>query len=111
VNPQKIEAIIQWPRPKSATEVRSFLRLVGYYRRFSQDFSKIATTRTDLTKKTTRYEWTNKCEKTFKELKRRLVRAPVLALPTNEDFVVYSEVSKNGLDLLMQSNHVIDHAS
>ena len=56
VDPQKIEAVANWPRPKNPTEVRSFLGLAGYYRRFVQDFSKIATPLTNLTRKVTKYE-------------------------------------------------------
>jgi len=58
VDPQKIEAVSNWPRPKNPTEVRSFLGLAEYYHRFVQNFSKIATPLTNLTKKVTRYEWT-----------------------------------------------------
>jgi len=65
VDPQKIKAVTNWPRPKNPTEVRSFLGLAGYYRRFVQDFSKIATPLTNLTRKVTKYEWTEKCEKAF----------------------------------------------
>jgi len=56
VNPQKINAIVEWPRPINVTEVRSFLHLVGYYRRFVKDFSKIVSPLTNLLKKTTEFE-------------------------------------------------------
>jgi len=104
MDPQKIEAVANWPRPKNPTEVRSFLGLVGYYRRFVQDFSKIATPLTNLARKVTKYEWTERCERAFQELKKRLTSAPILALPTMEqDFVVYSDASRNGLGcVLMQ---------
>jgi len=69
VDPQKIEAVINWFRPKNPTEVRSFLGLTGYCRRFVQNFSKIATPLTNLTKKVTKYEWTEECEEAFWELK------------------------------------------
>ena len=62
VDPQKIEAVSNWPRPKNLTEVRGFLGLAGYYRRFVQNFSKIATSLTNLTRKVTRCEWTEQCE-------------------------------------------------
>jgi len=65
VDPQKIDAVTNWPRPKNPTEVRSFLGLAGYYRRFVQDFSKIATPITNLTKKVTKYEWKDHCEEAF----------------------------------------------
>ena len=77
----KIEAVANWERPRTPTKVRSFLGLAGYYRRFVQDFSKIATPLTRLTCKTEKFEWTAKCEESFQELKRRLITAPVLTLP------------------------------
>ena len=70
VDPSKIEAVRDWPRPSNVPEVRSFLGLAGYYRRFVEGFSRIATTLTELTKKKTKYVWTDRCEKSFKELER-----------------------------------------
>jgi len=63
------------------TEVRSFLGAVGYYRRFVKNFLKITSPLTNLLKKTTKFEWSNKCEEAFQELKRRLTTAPILTLP------------------------------
>ncbi|NBK12915.1 RNA-directed DNA polymerase, partial [Listeria monocytogenes] len=68
VDPAKIEAIQSWEQPKSVTEVRSFLGLAGYYRRFVEGFSRIATPLTQLTRKDTNFEWTEECEKSFQEL-------------------------------------------
>ena len=65
MDPQKIKAITQWPRPKNATKVRHFLGLVGYYHMFVQNFSKIVTPLTYLMRKTTKYEWTDKFEEAF----------------------------------------------
>ena len=81
VDPAKIEAVKQWKPPKNAHEVRSFLGLAGYYRRFVEGFSKIAAPMTALTRKNIKYEWTNKCQKSFQELKIRLTTAPVLTIP------------------------------
>jgi len=64
-----IEAITKWSRPKNATEVRSFLGLVGYYRRFIKNFSKVTTPLTNLTQKVTKYDWKNWCEEAFQELR------------------------------------------
>ncbi|KAL8133546.1 hypothetical protein AgCh_008856 [Apium graveolens] len=91
-------------RPTTPTEVRSFIGLAGYYRRFVQDFAKIAAPLTRLTRKTEKFEWTEKCENSFKELKKRLVTAPVLAfLDGKGDFVIYSDASHKGLGcVLMQ---------
>jgi len=65
IYPQKIEVVTQWPKPKNVMEIRSFLGLAGYYQKFIRDFSRIVTSLTNLTKKTTKYEWTNKCEEAF----------------------------------------------
>ncbi|XP_074323763.1 uncharacterized protein LOC141660677 [Apium graveolens] len=81
VDPAKIEAVTNWERPTTPTEIRSFLGLAGYYRRFVKDFAKILGPLTRLTRKTEKFVWTEKCEESFQELKRRLVTAPVLALP------------------------------
>ena len=77
-----------WPRPSNVSEVRIFQGLAGYYQRFFEGFSRIATPLTELTKKKTKYVWTDRCENSFKELKRRLITAPVLSLPSdNEKFI------------------------
>ena len=65
VDPKKIEAIIDWPRPATVTEVRSFLGLAGYYMRFVKDFSKIAAPLTRLTQKNIEFNWTDRCEDAF----------------------------------------------
>ncbi|XP_024948443.1 uncharacterized mitochondrial protein AtMg00860-like [Citrus sinensis] len=98
VDPSKVEVVSQWSRPTNAKEVRSFLGLAGYYRRFVEGFSKIAMPLTQLTKKNVKFAWTPECEKSFEELKRRLVTAPMLAIPnSSEDFVIYDNASKNGI--------------
>lgn len=77
------------------TEVRSFLGLAGYYRRFVEGFSKIATSLTRLTRKNAKFQWDDDCEKSFQELKTCLTSAPVLTLPSGtEGFVVYSDASR-----------------
>ena len=87
--------------------------MAGYYRRFVQDFAKIATPLTRLTRKIEKFEWTDKCEESFQELKKRLVTAPVLTLPDEKgDFVIYSDASHKGLGcVLMQHGKVIAYAS
>ena len=70
VEPQKIEAVTNCPGPKNPTKVRSFLSSVGYYRRFVQNFLKIATPLTNLTRKVTKYEWTDGVRKHSRSLKR-----------------------------------------
>ena len=77
----KVEAVSQWKQPKNPTEVRSFLGLAGYYRRFVNGFSNIATPMTTLTCKNVKFECTEACEQSFQELKRLLVTAPILTIP------------------------------
>ncbi|TYK30208.1 ty3-gypsy retrotransposon protein [Cucumis melo var. makuwa] len=69
VDPAKIEAVTNWPRPSTVSEIRSFLGLAGYYRRFVEDFSRIASPLTQLTRKGTPFVWSPACESSFQELK------------------------------------------
>ena len=74
VDPKNVEVVANWPRPTTVTEIKSFLGLAGYYRRFVQDFSKIAAPMTRLTKKNQRFVWSEQCEESFEELKKRLTQ-------------------------------------
>ncbi|XP_042423270.1 uncharacterized protein LOC122010867 [Zingiber officinale] len=113
VDPQKIEAITSWEQPKTVQEIRSFLGLAGYYRRFVEGFSSIALPLTRLTRKGEKFSWTESCEQSFQELKRRLVTAPVLVLPSGMDgFVLFTDASYQGLGaVLMQRDRVVSYAS
>ena len=75
VDPSKVEPVTEWKAPTSVGEIRSFLGLAGYYRRFIDNFSKIAKPMTELLKKDTKFKWTEDCEANFQELKKRLVIA------------------------------------
>ena len=112
MDPQKIEAIVNWKPPTNVSKVRSFLGLTGYYRKF-EGFSKIATPLTNLLKKNQKFEWSNTYQHSFEELRQRLTTAPALALPSRKDgYVVYSDASKQGLGcVLMQNDRVIAYAS
>ncbi|XP_070045775.1 uncharacterized protein [Nicotiana tomentosiformis] len=112
VDGQKIEAVITWPRPLNPTEVRSFLGLAGYYRRFVEGFSSISAPLTKLTHKGAKFQWTEACEQTFQELKKRLTTAPVLTLSDGtEGYVVYCDASRIGLGcVLMQHANIITDA-
>ena len=79
INPSKIQDVLNWKAPTSVPEIRSFLGLVGYYRRFIPDFSKIAKPMTELLKKRVKFNWDDKCEQTFQTLRKLLTSAPVLA--------------------------------
>ncbi|GJU93738.1 hypothetical protein Tco_1318494 [Tanacetum coccineum] len=113
VDPAKIESIKDWASPKSPTEIRQFLGLAGYYRRFIEGFSKIAKPMTKLTQKKIKFEWGDKQEAAFQLLKQKLCSAPILALPEgSEDFIAYCDASKKGLGaVLMQREKVISYAS
>ena len=100
VDPGKIAAVVDWPRPTNITEVRSFLGMAGYCLRFVKDFANIATPLTQLLRKGHRFDWTKECEANFQELKQKLVTAPILVIPGgNEGYVVYSDASRQGLGL------------
>nr|WP_269150788.1 reverse transcriptase family protein [Corynebacterium parakroppenstedtii] len=113
VDPKKTEVIRNWPRPLTPSDIRSFLGLVGYYRRFVNGFSSIASPMTKLTQKKAKFVWTDECEKSFQTLKDKLVSAPILSLPEGlEGFVVYCDASRIGLGcVLMQNGKVIAYAS
>jgi hypothetical protein len=113
VDPSKMEAVVNWARPTSVHEIRSFLGLAGYYRRFVEGFSKLAAPLTKLTKKNEAFIWSDDCERSFQELKHRMVSAPVLTLPSGTGgFVIYSNASYKGLGcVLMQNGKVIAYAS
>jgi hypothetical protein len=87
--------------------------LAGYYRKFVEGFSSIAKPMTMLLKKGKKFEWTEKCEESFQELKKRLVSAPILTMPdVTKDFVIYCDASKLGLgSVLMQEGKVIAYLS
>nr|GFB47323.1 retrotransposon protein, putative, Ty3-gypsy subclass [Tanacetum cinerariifolium] len=112
MDPVKVEAITKWPRPTFVTEVRSFLGLASYYRRFVEGFSRLALPLTNLMRKGEKFVWNEEREKSFEELKQRLVSAPVLTLPSGSGgFQIYSDASKKGLGcVLMQHGKVISYA-
>ncbi|GJZ91471.1 putative reverse transcriptase domain-containing protein [Tanacetum coccineum] len=100
VDPAKIESIKDWATPKTPMEIRQFLGLAGYYRRFIEGFSKIAKSMTKLTQKGIKFDWGEKVENAFQLIKQKLCSAPILALPEgSEDFVVYCDASHKVFDL------------
>ncbi|GJS51836.1 putative nucleotidyltransferase, ribonuclease H [Tanacetum coccineum] len=113
MDPAKVEAITKWPRPTTVTKGRSFLGLVRYYRRFVEGFSLLALPLTKLMRKGEKFVWNEEREKSFEELKRRLVSSPILTLPSGTGgYQIYSDASKKGLGcVLMQHGKVIAYAS
>nr|KYP35801.1 Retrovirus-related Pol polyprotein from transposon 17.6 [Cajanus cajan] len=113
VDPSIVEAVLKWETPKSISEIRIFLALAGYYRRFIEGFSKLALPLTSLTRKGVVFVWDSKCENSFRDLKEKLTSAPVLVLPDlSKTFVVYCDASKMGLgEVLMHEGKVVSYAS
>jgi len=108
-----VEAVLKWEHPKSVTKIRSFVGLVGYYRRFIEGFSKMVAPLTQLTRKDQPFAWTDRCEESFLELKKKLTSAPVLVIPNaSKPFEVFCDASHQGLGcVLMQSKRVVAYAS
>ena len=100
VDPNKIKAVVNWDRPTNVSEVRSFLGLIGYYKRFVEGFSCIAAPLTQLTRKNVKFKWKEECEKSFQELKQRLVTAPVLTIPSSTGAFVRKSFDKNEVENL-----------
>ena len=101
-DPRLLESIRKIPIPTTVTKVRSFLGLVGYYRRFIQGFSKIATPLNRLLEKNRSFQWNDECTQSFQELKALLLREPIVAFP---DFAIpfrlYSDASNIGLGAIL----------
>ena len=113
IDPEKVEAVISWERLKSVFEIRSFLGLAGYYRIFIEDFYRIAAPMTRLTRKEVKFDWNDRCEEAFQELKRRLTSAPILIVPgRGQGYIVHCDASRAGLGcVLMQSGRVVAYGS
>ena len=113
MDPNKVEAVSAWPRPTNILELQNFLGLAGYYRRFLEGYAKLAAPLTMLAKENSKFNWSDICKRSFKELKERLISTLVLALPSSTvRFVIYSDDSRNGLGcVLMQNGRVITYAS
>ena len=88
MDPEKIEAIVNWPTPRNVIDVRSFMGLVGYYRRFIEGFSKVAHAINSLQKKGVNFESTSRCGESFQQLKNILTSAPVLKVADPEKYFV-----------------------
>jgi hypothetical protein len=113
VDSSKIQDVLSWEVPKNVMEVRSFLGLLGYYRRFIKGFSKFSKPMTELLRRDKKFEWSAKCESSFQELKRRITTTPILVMTDMEkQFTIYCDASGQGLGcVLMQDGHVVAYAS
>ncbi|XP_070017377.1 uncharacterized protein [Nicotiana sylvestris] len=113
VDPKKIEAVQSLPIPSSATEIRSFLSVAGYYRCFMEGFSSIVAPLTRLTQKCAPIRWSDECEESFQKLNTALTTTPVLVLPSiSGSYTIYYDASQIGIEcVLMQEGRVISYAS
>ena len=101
----KIRAIAEWPTPECVRDVRSFVGLANFYRKFIRWFSEIASPLTDLTKKDRKFVWGPKEEEAFERLKTALVSAPVLKLPDFErEFTVTTDASEVSVGGILKQN-------
>jgi len=89
-DPEKISSIVNWPTPTNVTELRSFLGLASYYRRFICRFAEVAAPLHRLQEKAISFQWSEQCNSAFETLKRRLSSAPVLAFPRSSDTFILS---------------------
>jgi hypothetical protein len=113
VDPKKVEEVLDWKSSRSVMQIRSFLGLARYYRRFIPNFSKIAKPMTKLLEKEAKFKWSPQCEEVFLTLKKLLTTAHVLAQPDIEkSFDVYCDPSDMGIGgVLMQDGRAIAYAS
>ena len=112
MNPDKVQIIKEIPRPKTVQEIQSFLGAIGYYRKFIKEFAKIAKPLSDLTKGATRKGqnkkniedlWTDKHEKRFQELKRRMIKEPILRYPDfDKQFIISTDASKYAIGAILK---------
>jgi hypothetical protein len=111
VDPSKVKDVLNWMPPTNASEIRCFLGLAGYYRRFIKHFSKIAKPMTRLLEKNKDFDWTEECQVSFEELRKRLTSAPVLILPDiTKKFDIYCDAPRQGLGcVMMQDGQVVSY--
>ncbi|GBM28862.1 Retrovirus-related Pol polyprotein from transposon opus, partial [Araneus ventricosus] len=104
-DPGKIKAVVDWPRPDKIHDLRSFLGLCTYYRRFVKNFSTIARPLHKLTEAKSNFNWTDECEKSFNSLKQALTSSPILTYPrTDKDFILDTDASNEGIGAVLPQN-------
>jgi hypothetical protein len=113
VDPKKVADILNWKAPKDVCEIKSFIGMARYYRRFIEGFCKIARLMTSLLAKKVEFKWTPECQEAFEALKKKLTTTPVLILPdVHKPFPVYCDASYTGLGcVLMQEGRVVAYSS
>ena len=104
--PDKVKTIQDWPAPTTVTQVKSFIGLASYYRRFIHNFADIATPLHRLSSKNTKFDWSSECQAAFEELKRRLTSAPILAYPAEEgQFILDTDASAFAMGGVLSQVH------
>jgi len=113
VDPKKVKDVLSWNPPMDVSEIRCFLAMAGYYRRFIEGFSKLGKPMIALLEKNAKFVWTEKCQASFEELKKRLTTTPVLVLPDiSKSFSIYCDATIQGLGcVLVQEGRVDAYAS
>jgi hypothetical protein len=108
-DPKKVESVQTWPVPKNVHDVRSFLGLVNYFRKFIDHYSEIAVPLTNLTRKAYAWVWTGRCQDAFELLKQKLTKAPLLRTPDERlPYEVVADASDLGLGaVLLQEGHPV----
>jgi hypothetical protein len=100
VDLKKVAAILDWKAPKDVRGIKSFIGMVGYYRRFIEGFSNIVRPMIALLAKKVDFKWTPACQESFEMLKQKLTTAPVLVLPdVHKPFSLYFDAPYTGLDV------------
>ncbi|GBM48452.1 Transposon Ty3-I Gag-Pol polyprotein [Araneus ventricosus] len=116
-DPGKIKAVVDWPRPETIHDLRSFLGLCTYYRRFVKNFSTTARPLHKLTETKSNFNWTEECEKSFNSLKQALTSSPILTYPRiDKEFILDTDASNEGIGAVLSQNigieeHVIAYFS
>ncbi|GBL91308.1 Retrovirus-related Pol polyprotein from transposon 297 [Araneus ventricosus] len=101
-DPEKIKAVVYWPLQETVQDLRSFVGLFTYYRRFVRNFSAIVRPLHKLTEARSNFNWTEECEKSFNSLKQTLITSPVLAYPrTDEEFILFTDASIEGMGTVL----------
>ena len=112
MDPAKVTTIIDWKIPDTVSEIRSFLGLTGYYRRFIEGFFKIAKPMTSLLEKGKEFKWTEECQESFDQLRSKLMAAPVLIMSDlHKNFDIYCDASRQGLGCVLMQGFIIASAS
>lgn len=112
-DPSKVEAVKQWPSPRNVKEIRGFLGLTGYYRKFIKNYGIISRPLTDMLKKGVQFQWTPVTAQAFRALQQALIDAPVLVVPDfAQPFVIETDACQTGVGaVLMQKDHPIAYLS